>query len=147
MFFRMSSILVCCIVMLATYYQAAAAQSLNWWGEQFPIISYICATLLLLLGIAFGSIFRSLSNGDGAINIIDEINAAYRSRSFWISICVSPFVLFGVYSIVSQSPGDPASYLLAFQNGFFCESVFRKLVPDASMSGHSTAEKLPNLST
>jgi hypothetical protein len=59
--------------------------------------------------------------------LVNEIKAVLQSGSFIAALCVAPFVFMSVYIIVNKSPGDPASYLLAFQNGFFCETVFGRM--------------------
>jgi|SRR5579864_2220143 len=111
-----------------TYYQATRPNQLGFWGDQFPFIYFIMTVLVLGLGIIFGCLFRQIKvRGTKKIRIVDEIQEVFSSASFWAALCVSPFVLFTVYAVVSSAPGDPASYLLAFQNGFFCESVFNQL--------------------
>jgi Trk-type K+ transport system membrane component len=113
-------------VVFLTYYQAAPADELGWWGERFPFISFVLTAFLLFCGILFGCLFRRIGKLE-KINILAELKGVFSSGSFWAALCVSPFVFFGVYAVVSASPGDPSSYLLAFQNGFFCESIFTQL--------------------
>jgi hypothetical protein len=83
--------------------------------------------LIMAIGIFFGSMFRRLGNTDRRINVLEEAKAILQSSSFVAALCVSPMVFFAAFATVRASPGDPASYLLAFQNGFFCESIFRRL--------------------
>ena len=112
----------------AIFYQAKPSDELSFFGDHFPAAAFFITAVLLIAGIAFGCLFRQISKATAAkINIIHEIRDVFSSPSFWTALCVSPFVMFSVYAVVSTAPGDPASYLLAFQNGFFCESVFRQL--------------------
>jgi hypothetical protein len=125
---RFGALIVFAIVMFGTFFQASERDGLGWWGESFPIASLIGTSLLLLVGIMFGTLFRTISAKEGKrVDIVAEIRDVFTDNSFWISICVSPFVFFAVYAVIRASPSDPASYLLAFQNGFFCESVFKRL--------------------
>jgi hypothetical protein len=84
---------------------------------------------VMLLGILFGCLYRRLSRNQGKVNVPREIKDVFGSGSFLSALCVSPFVFFAVYAIVKQRPGDPASLLLAFENGFFCENIFQRMFP------------------
>jgi hypothetical protein len=123
------AVLVFVIGVVATFYQAAPSDQLSFFGNSFPAAAFAATTILLIAGIVFGCLFRQISGraASSRINIVKEVQDVFASPSFWTALCVSPFVLFGVYAVVSAAPGDPASFLLAFQNGFFCESVFRQL--------------------
>jgi hypothetical protein len=125
---RVAAIIVFAVVMFGTFFQASERDGLAWWGENFPYASFIGTSVLLLIGIIFGTLFRAItSKSNQRINIVSEIRDVFSDNSFWTSVCVAPFVFFAVYAVIRASPSDPASYLLAFQNGFFCESVFKKL--------------------
>ena len=110
-----------------TYYEAQQTSDLSWWGEKFPVVNFILTALVMFLGIVFGCLFRRVAGSDRQINLLQELRIVFGSSSFIAALCVSPFVFMGVYVTVAASPGDAASYLLAFQNGFFCESIFNKL--------------------
>jgi len=125
--FRVLALCIMVVVIFWTYDQASGP--LAWWGEQFPVVSFAATTLLMFVGIIVGSLFQNLSAAGATVNIVAELKAVFSATSFWLSVCVAPFVLFSVYATVSAAPGDAASYLLAFQNGFFCQSVFKKLMP------------------
>jgi hypothetical protein len=136
---RVIAIVVCVVIMFGTFFQASERDGLAWWGENFPFISFIGTTVLLFIGIIFGTLFRTISaKRNKKINIVSEIRGVFTDNSFWTSVCVSPFVFFAVYAVIRASPSDPASYLLAFQNGFFCESVFKRLTDgDGSLAGET----------
>jgi hypothetical protein len=126
---KLVAVFVFVAVVTATFYQAAPAEELSFFGNHFPIVAFVLTGLLLIAGIVFGCLFRQISKATTKkINIVQEVRDVFSSPSFWTALCVSPFVLFSVYAVVSAAPGDPASYLLSFQNGFFCESVFRQLM-------------------
>lgn len=112
-----------------SFYQASPAD-LAFNGEKAFAIGMVALTaVVMLLGIVFGCLYRRLSKNSGRVNAIREIGDVLASASFLSALCVSPFVFFAVYAIVKQRPGDPASLLLAFENGFFCESIFHKMFP------------------
>ena len=125
-----------------TYYQATRPNQLGFWGDQFPFVYFALTTVVLFVGIIFGCLFRQIKSiTTGKVIIRNEIRSVLSSPSFWAALCVSPFVLFGVYATVSTAPGDPASYLLAFQNGFFCESIFNQIISgsEKSKNGNTSA--------
>jgi hypothetical protein len=113
-----------------SYYQATPAE-LAFSGEKaFGLVMVILTALVMFLGILFGCLFRRLVGRVDSSGAWVEVKAVFSSASFLAALCVSPFVFFAVYAVVSQRPGEPASFLLAFQNGFFCEAVFRQMFPD-----------------
>jgi hypothetical protein len=90
-------------------------------------VPVVLTGIVMALGIFFGCMFRRLGGADRQINVLAEARQVLRSSSFIAALCVSPFIFLGVYALVRDTPGDPASYLLAFQNGFFCEAIFRRM--------------------
>jgi hypothetical protein len=123
------------LVVSYTFSQATSSGELAWWGESFPGGSFVLTVVLMLVGILFGCLFRRLVGRQEPVNVLAELGAVFRSSSFLAALCVSPFVFMSVYAVVSESPGDPASYLLSFQNGFFCETVFEQLMATKTKPG------------
>jgi heme/copper-type cytochrome/quinol oxidase subunit 1 len=112
-----------------TFYQASPVD-LAFNGEKAFALGMVALTaVVMLLGILFGCLYRRLSRNPGKVDAFKEFKEVLSSGSFLSALCVSPFVFFAVYAIVKQRPGDPASLLLAFENGFFCESIFQRMFP------------------
>ncbi len=61
------------------------------------------------------------------------------SATFVRPLVISPIVFSGVYVVIREKPDVVVACLFAFENGFFCESVFNKNV--ASKSNGEVAEK------
>lgn len=100
-------------------------------GRDAPaIVPVILTGLVMAFGIFFGSMFRRMGSVDRQVDILAEMRDVLRSSRFIATLCVCPFVFLGAYALVRDTPGDPASYLLAFQNGFFCEAIFRRMFRD-----------------
>ncbi|MBY3081848.1 MULTISPECIES: hypothetical protein [Rhizobium] len=114
-------------IIYAVYYQASGADGLGFEGTQISIVGVVSTAIVLIFGIFFGCLFRRLGGPDRAVDVVSEIIGVTRSSSFIAALCVSPFVFFAIYAIVNGAPGDPASYLLAFQNGFFCQAIFNRM--------------------
>lgn len=130
-----------------SFYQASPAD-LAFNGEKaFAVGMVVLTGVVMLLGIVFGCLYRRLSKNSGRVNAFQETREVLASSSFLSALCVSPFVFFAVYAIVKQRPGDPASLLLAFENGFFCESIFHKMFPKdpdpCSEAGHASTKRPP----
>jgi hypothetical protein len=121
------------------FYQASPTD-LAFSGEKAFALGMVAVTaVVMLLGILFGCLYRRFSRNSGRVNAVKEIKDVLTSGSFLSALCVSPFVFFAVYAIVKQRPGDPASLLLAFENGFFCESIFQRMFPRDASSGNAIA--------
>lgn len=103
-----------------------------------PWLNVALVAFLMLLGLMFGCLFRQITGRTGRVDVIAEVSIMLTSSSFLSGLCVSPFVFMSVYAVVKGSPGDPASLLLAFQNGFFCESVFSRLFAENNRVKEST---------
>jgi hypothetical protein len=115
-----------------SYYQGTQTEGLSWWGEQFPVISFLLTVVCMFSGIFFGCLYRRIRNQQGSVQILKEVKGVFSSSSFIGAMCVAPFLFISVYNLVGHQPGEVSSYLLAFQNGFFWESVFREFQPHAS---------------
>ena len=116
------------LVMIASfYYFGKSVTELGWWGDQSPIPKALFAAAVMLFGIFFGCLFRQLRQRQQRISIWREVKSVFSSASFWTAICISPLVFFSFFGLTGDNPDRPATYLLAFQNGFFCEVVFNEL--------------------
>lgn len=129
-FMRLLAVVIFLGVISSTYYQSLQTD-LAFEGELgLPITAILATALSMFVGIVFGGLFRRLEGREGKINPFAEFLAVFQTPNFLAALCISPFVYFGVYTLVRESPGDPASYLLAFQNGFFCEAIFKRMFSD-----------------
>jgi hypothetical protein len=97
-----------------------------------PIL-LISLPLAMLLGIWTNAVWTQLSDSGDPVQDKVDIGAAIRraaqSRRFWQSILVSPIVFAAVYSLTKSEPDAVVGLLLAFQNGFFWNSVLEGRTP------------------
>ncbi|GAB2678513.1 hypothetical protein [Nocardia goodfellowii] len=95
-----------------------AAAKVNW--------AQLCyAGAAMALGLLFSFIHRrAAAAGDGAFNIGQTLEDIPRTAPFWRAFAVSPMVFGFVLVGVGDSELTITQYLLAFQNGFFWETVF-----------------------
>jgi hypothetical protein len=115
--------------LMATLFVLTGPRSLHFVLGEFPILSYVAVCLLTIVGIIFGCLFRRIAElpKHARINPRRELVDVFRRRSFWSAMLVSPFVFGPTFVLVHQTPSDPTAFMLAFQNGFFCESIFLSL--------------------
>lgn len=73
---------------------------------------------VMLLGMLAREIYNALLN-----------NKPFNKISFGIAALVSPIVFGGVYGSLGKLELNVPSVVLAFQNGFFWNSIFEKIQP------------------
>ena len=111
----------------AVFFYSKGSGQLNWQGTGFPFTQFVSVAVLMLLGIVFGCLFRQIrQRGKERVLIMNELQKVWTSPSLWRALLVSPVVFGILFLIVRDNPGSGPALLLAFQNGFFCESVFKK---------------------
>jgi hypothetical protein len=80
----------------------------------------------LLLGIIFGVVNEKLSSlqPDQKISAPIIFNSLRTARAAK-SLIAAPVLYVGVYTLAGEQPDYIVSFLLAFQNGFFCDAVMK----------------------
>lgn len=128
--FRFALVVGFVAIIVGTFYRSGTATQLNWWGAESPVPWGVLAAFTMLCGLFFGALFRQLRTQNGPVNIFSQCRAVFSSSSFWTALCVSPLVFYSVFAATGDNPGNVSSYVLAFQNGFFCEAVFKQMFGD-----------------
>ena len=79
---------------------------------------------LMLLGILSSFIFeRSKQAAANGVSVWQNFSAVLSDFRLIAAIFVSPIIFNSVYSLVHQNPEGVSDFLLAYQNGFFWQSV------------------------
>jgi hypothetical protein len=103
--------------------QAPSAQSGSIWN--------LCLLAVLMLsGIVSSFVFeqaKTMKPEAGGVGA--KLKAVLTDYRLVAAIFVSPLIFNSVYSLVHQNPQGLSDYLLAFQNGFFWQSVIVGVVP------------------
>lgn len=95
-------------------------------AESLPTAGLVIDGIALVSGIVIGNFYGRLkilkSKGIKVISISRELREMTQSVDFYIGLCAAP-VVFGV--VIGLAGGTPlfASTVLAFQNGFFWQTV------------------------
>ena len=87
--------------------------------------------VLMIIGMLSRGIHDYIQNLP-RISFIVAIRSVIRSSAFVTAILVSPIVFFVLYNATKSVPDDIVSFLLAFQNGFFWQTVLEKRKGGAS---------------
>lgn len=119
-------------LMYATHRQTTG---LSWDSDLMtavvrPFLLYLFFYFVMCCGILFSAAFRLIKLGPEYIDSpLVPLRQSFRSQSFILGILVSPIVFAAVTSQFETQVNWLASTLLAFQNGFFWENMFRKASP------------------
>ena len=84
----------------------------------------VLLALLMLLGIISSFVFeRAKTRHAGGQSISQNLSAVFSDFRLIAALFVSPIIFNSVYSLVHQNPESISDFLLAYQNGFFWQSV------------------------
>ena len=102
-------------------FQDAATNTVLWRRT-------VMLAILMIIGIILGRLHAGLAlvPADAHINIVRELRSATATGGFWRSMLTAPIV-FGVTYWMSQNQPDPIiAGVLALENGFFCDVLFKR---------------------
>lgn len=91
-----------------------------------PTTDVSLSALAMLIGLFFGALHQQLSGKNEQVKMASELKVAVTSAAFFRSLLVAPLVFGGVYAISGSQPDLVVALIFAFQNGFFCEAIFRE---------------------
>ena len=84
----------------------------------------VLLAVLMLLGILSSFIFeRSKQASANGVSVWENFSAVFSDFRLIAAVFVSPIIFNSVYSLVNQNPETVSDFLLAYQNGFFWQSV------------------------
>jgi hypothetical protein len=87
-------------------------------------LKFILIVVVMLVGTTSSYLFEKAKTApDGTINLRAEMSKMMSSSKFIMALVVSPLIFNSVYLVIGDNPQSIGDYLLAFQNGFFWESV------------------------
>lgn len=95
----------------------------------------VCAALMLV-GVLFGALYSELQNDN--LPPSSALTRAFARPGLYRALLISPIVFSGVYSFVQTSDDFIIVAVFAFQNGFFCEAIFRKQTANLVDAGDAT---------
>ena len=115
------------LFILYTYTSMGIGSSLGFFGENSAIFIGTISAIVMFFGIIFGSLYQRISKKKKKISIKKELSETFASPHFWSTLCVAPLVFFSTYALTSDDPMQLSSLTLSFQNGFFCQAIFKEV--------------------
>ena len=107
------------------FYSFATIEPLGFQsGESSGYFKIIISAMAMIIGIIFGAIHRSWSLRKSPVTL-SSVKAVLRSAELWRAMLLSPIVFSGVYVAAQDQPDYVLAFVVAFQSGFFCESVLK----------------------
>jgi len=92
--------------------------------NQLDSTTLIFVILSIILGIICGHLYeQARSSKRKKINLLNELKKMLSAKNFFMSMIIAPLIFNSIYILISDNPQGIRDYLLAFQNGFFWESV------------------------
>jgi hypothetical protein len=95
---------------------------------------------VMILGIVLGHLHSRLGalRPDARIHIRSELANALTSGAFWRSLAASPIVFGATYWMSKNQPDPVVAAVLALENGFFCDVLFKRRERELSAGEGST---------
>ncbi len=104
----------------------------------------VLLAVLMLLGIVSSFIFeRSKQAAATGVSVWQNFSAVLSDFRLIAAIFVSPIIFNSVYSLVHQNPESVSDFLLAYQNGFFWQSVIAGIAGKSSSRVVRKADAAP----
>jgi hypothetical protein len=115
-------------VVTAFYYTGVTTNIFGFESvtSEVEIEKIVLTGVALLLGIIFGIVNEQLSSlqPNQRISVSIIINSLRTVRAAK-SLIAAPVLYVGVYTLAGEQPDYVVSFLLAFQNGFFCDALMK----------------------
>jgi hypothetical protein len=101
----------------------AMAQADN--GSMGSAWSIVLLAVIMIAGIFSSFVFEKakVARADG-VPVFFKLSEIAKDFQFIAALFVSPLIFNSVYALTNQNPETLGDYLLAYQNGFFWQTVF-----------------------
>ncbi len=138
-------ILLFIITYIAQVYLAAkGAGEIPNFSETDPQVWLRVALLaiFMLIGVVCNYVFdRAKKATEDSIDIRDELIKMLSNPKFIMAIVIAPLTFNSIYVVIGDNPQTIGDYLLAFQNGFFWQSVISTTINTRSSMAQPNAAK------
>jgi membrane protease YdiL (CAAX protease family) len=94
------------------------------------LVNLSLLALLMFLGILSSFIFeRAKQRSSDQESVWTNFSMVLTDFQFIAAVFVSPIIFNSIYSLVHQNPEGVSDFLLAYQNGFFWQSILAGVTP------------------
>ena len=94
--------------------------------KQISPLEVLLSAAAMFAGLVFGTLYERLTGTQDQVSIRHEVARVFQSAPLFRALLVSPLVFAGVYALSQSQPDLVVALIFAFQNGFFCEALFRE---------------------
>jgi len=91
-----------------------------------PLLRAVGMALTMVAGIVSSLLAERVTSGKET-NIWRELKGVFKSTQFILAVVVAPIVFNAFYVSVSEIPRGLPDFMLAYQNGFFWQSVLERV--------------------
>jgi hypothetical protein len=107
-----------------------------WWKILLLIV-------IMVVGIICNYIFERTKLMEDEIHIFKELRRMFIDPKFVMALVIAPFVFNTIYAATGDNPQTLGDYMLAFQNGFFWQSIITATIKAAATSEAKPAVPMP----
>lgn len=104
--------------------KSASNENSNIEAMDYYVKAFV-SIVALLCGITFGSLHRIWRDQKTPLDF-SALKAALRNPELWRSLLLSPMLFSGAYLAAQQQTNMILAFIVAFQVGFFCDTVLQK---------------------
>lgn len=102
-------------------------------NESSSLLPVVLLAVLMLIGIVSSFIFERAKSPEAlGATIGKNLRKALTDFRLIAAVFVSPMIFNSVYALVGQAPDSISDYLLAYQNGFFWQTILSGLASRVS---------------
>lgn len=91
--------------------------------ESQNIARFLTLIVVMVVGVVCSYIFETAKKAGPTINVPTELAKMFSSSRFIMALVVAPLIFNSIYATIGLNPQTLGDYLLAFQNGFFWETI------------------------
>ncbi len=84
---------------------------------------FLTLIVVMVAGIVCSHIFEAARSSGPTINVVKVVSEMLTSSRFIMAVVVTPLIFNSIYIAIGVNPQNMGDYLLAFQNGFFWETI------------------------
>jgi hypothetical protein len=118
------------------YAQATKDAPANPW-------SIVLLAILMIAGIFSSFVFeKAKQEGRGVTDVWPALRSIFSDLQFVAALFVSPLIFNSIYTLTNQNPETIGDFLLAYQNGFFWQTVLAGVANNFSSRRRRTAHKV-----
>ncbi|MBR1231635.1 hypothetical protein [Bradyrhizobium sp. AUGA SZCCT0182] len=107
----------------------------------------VLLAVLMIAGIFSSFVFEKAKQGEGMVAVGPALRSIFNDFQFIAALFVSPLIFNSVYALTNQNPESMGDFLLAYQNGFFWQTVLAGIAGKVGGNKKATRPAQPRRAT